>query len=185
MSVEGGLLLVGYRVVPPWAVPESMADPLLPLQIPTMSDHLVDPVPDDDTWFSSAETTRVFTRSTVTTRLQVLAMGVHERDAEDVIKRRLTLDTDQLCLNEHVRMPWPARLPLLGYELIGIEACGFHSWLCYQGTPSWAHRMLGIRLNSHGLVDKPADARRLSEAAEEPGSGLPPIPWVAAAIALA
>lgn len=102
-----GLLLVGYRVVAPWIVPEPMDDPLLPPRVVTMSDHLVDPVPDDDTWFASAEAAAAPTRLTTETTARVMAMGVHERDAEDVIGLRLTLDTDQLRLNEHVRTPWP------------------------------------------------------------------------------
>ena len=185
MRNEDGLLLVGYRAVAPWIVPAPMDDPLLPPRVLTMSDHLVDPVPDDDTWFASAEAAAALTRHAAGTTARVMAMGVHERDADDVIGLRLTLDTDQLCLNEHVRTPWPAGLHVLGYELIGIEACGFHSWLCYGEVASWAHRTLGLQLNPHGLVNTPTEAKRLAEAAEKPGSGLPPIPWVAAAIAVA
>lgn len=114
-----------------------------------------------------------------------MAMGVQEQNANVVITRQLALDTDQLCLNEQLRTPWPAGLQVLGYEVIGIESCGFHSWLCYADVTSWAHRRLGIRLNAHGLVGNLADAQRLGEAAEDSSSGLPPIPWVAAAIAIA
>jgi hypothetical protein len=116
MEHEEGLLLVGYRVVPLWAVSESMRDPLLPPQVATVSDHLVDPVPDDDTWFASAEAAAAAQPAADATA-RVMAMGLHERDADEAIAARLTLDTDQLCLNEHVRTPWPARLHPLGYEL--------------------------------------------------------------------
>jgi hypothetical protein len=184
MKHEEGLLL--GRLPGCAAVGRAGVDvrPAVPARVATMSDHLVDPVPDDDTWFASAKAAAAAVPPAVEATTWVMAMGLQERDADEAIARRLTLDTDQLCLNEQLRTPWPTELHLLGYEVIGIEACGFHSWLCYDGAASWAHRTLGIRFNAHGLVDELADAQRLGAAAEEPGCGLPPIAWVVAAIAI-
>jgi hypothetical protein len=181
---EDPLLLVGYRLVPVWVPPEAMADPLLPSQVVTISDHLVDAVPDDDTWFDSLSAANdALARSAASGSAQVLAMGLHRSDAGIAIAARLTLDTVQLCLNEHAEMAFPTTGEFLGYELIGIESCGFHSWLCYGDVAPWAYETLGIRVNAQGLITSLSDARRLSTAAQSPRSDLPPIPWAPAAIA--
>lgn len=84
----------------------------------TVSDHLVDAVPDDDTWYSSlAEAARTLAESQKTAT-RVLAMGLPATEVEVAIAHRLTLDTDQLCLNEQNRAIFPASLRLLGYESI-------------------------------------------------------------------
>ena len=53
----------------------------------------------------------------------------------------------------------------------------------YRLVPAWAHDTTGVRVNVYGLIDQISDARRLCAAAETSESGLPPIPWVPAAIA--
>src|SRR5262245_46189421 len=105
--MDSGLLLAGYRLLRPWKVPESLHWGLLPPYVLTGSDHLVDAVPDDDTWFASKESARAACALTALTDVQVLALGIEETDAAVVIRQRLALDTDQLNLNEHSRQPFP------------------------------------------------------------------------------
>jgi hypothetical protein len=154
-------VLVGYRVMPPWRPP---VRPGLPTRILTLSSCLVDAVPDDDAWFDSPGAAARHVRPGV----RVLAMGLVESESESESAAAVArLGT--------VRSPWPADLPIAGYELVSPDEPGFHSWHCFD----W-HCFDG-ELNSHGLVDDLADARRI---AAGPDSALPPVPWVAAAVAV-
>ena len=162
-------MLVGYRVVPPWRPP---VRPGLPAQILTLSSCLVDAVPDDDAWFDSSGAAARHVRPGV----RVLAMGLVESESESAaaVARLGT-----------VRSPWPADLPIAGYELVSPDEPGFHSWHCFDWHCFDWHcfdwHCFDGELNSHGLVDDLADARRI---AAGPGSALPPVLWVAAAVAV-
>lgn len=146
------LLLVGYRVMSPWLV----RVPRLPAKILTLSSCLVDAAPDDDSWFASSQQAAKHLRLGA----NLLAMGIPESHT----------DVD---LGSPARTPWPAGLPVLGYELISPDGPGFHSWHCYPDAVALDG------LNAYGLVGDLADARQL---AERPDSRLPPTPWLPAAV---
>lgn len=135
-------LLVGYRVLPPWS------------GVLTLSSCLVDAVPDDDTWFATAESAARHLRPGT----RVLAMGVSAADS--------TRFPDS--------SPWPDSLAILGYELVAPIEGGFHSWRCFQADAFGP-------LNAYGLVDDRAAARRLAGRSD---STLPPITWLPAAVAV-
>ena len=145
------LLLVGYRVLPP-------SSGLL-----TLSSCLVDAVPDDETWFPTAQAAARHLRPGT----RVLAMGVSAAD---------NVFLDAVNFSDAVNFPdasrWPGSLAVLGYELISPTEGGFHSWRCFQPDAFGP-------LNAYGLVDDLSAARQL---AGRPDSTLPPLTWFPAAV---
>lgn len=129
----------------------------------TVSDHLVDAVPDDDTWYSSlAEAARTLAESQKTAT-RVLAMGLPATEVEVAIAHRLTLDTDQLCLMNRTGQSSLRRCAF------SATSQSYRDVRLSQLAVLRRHRGLGarndwVRVNRYGLINQLRDAQRLCAA---------------------
>ena len=64
-----------------------------------------------------------------------------------------------------------------GYEVLGIGYGEFHSWYC-NSLEKEICQEFGIRPNSYGLLDSPADAEKASEYAGRDDVGAEPVAWL-------
>jgi hypothetical protein len=69
----------------------------------------------------------------------------------------------------------------LGYEVLGNDCGGFHSFVCNGLETDFAHQ-LNIKLNQHGLIDQYDQAIQGSDYANRPDLGAEPVLWIPWAI---
>ena len=65
---------------------------------------------------------------------------------------------------------------VLGFEVLGYEWGGFHSWLC-NGLEVGSSREFNIRPNSHGFISNLEDAAKSAEYASRETVGAEPALW--------
>ena len=65
---------------------------------------------------------------------------------------------------------------LLGYEVLGFETGGFHSFICNSLENDFSSK-LGIELNSNGLVENYSEASKAADYAQNPDVGAEPALW--------
>jgi hypothetical protein len=65
----------------------------------------------------------------------------------------------------------------LGYEVLGNDCGGFHSFVCNGLETDFAHK-LDIKLNQHGLIDQYDRAIQASDYANRPDLGAEQVLWI-------
>jgi hypothetical protein len=65
---------------------------------------------------------------------------------------------------------------LLGYEVLGFEMGGFHSFICNSLENEFSEK-LGISLNNHGLIQKYSEASKAADYTQMPSVGSEPALW--------
>ena len=69
----------------------------------------------------------------------------------------------------------------LGYEILGYEYGGFHSFVCNHLETDFANK-LKIKLNQYGLIEQYDLATKASDYANNPNTGAEPVLWMPWAI---
>ncbi|MEV4800323.1 hypothetical protein AB0K18_09915 [Nonomuraea sp. NPDC049421] len=83
-------------------------------------------------------------------------------------------------LSRHEPFPGPGDRPL-GFELVGYDYGGWHTWTCMGGLVADVAQATGIRPNHDGLIEDEQDARRAAQWLTDSGLGDPKVfLWTAA-----
>jgi hypothetical protein len=76
------------------------------------------------------------------------------------------------------RIPMSPEGEILGYEVLGGEETGYHSWLCYH-YEEVAFEKFGVRPNAHGLIESLEDAKKIADLIDAEGTANGPwYPWL-------
>lgn len=162
----------GFLVAPRFHRPDHLDAGLLPAEITTMSDCLVDPAPVPghwmgDPWFADAEAARALPAD----GRAVIEAAVPADLAADL---RAELG-EWTSVTGFLAVGGPPSLEPLGFELVGFESGRWHSWLCLGGLVEDVDLSTGVRPGAHGLIASEGDARRGAEYLTASGLGEPKV----------
>lgn len=65
---------------------------------------------------------------------------------------------------------------LLGFEVLGFEMGGFHSFICNSLENDFSNK-LGIKFNDYGLISSYSEASKAADYAQDPDVGAEPALW--------
>ncbi|HEY1177266.1 MAG TPA: hypothetical protein VGF17_14010 [Phytomonospora sp.] len=167
-----GFASAGFLVVRRFQRVPHMDPDLLPSEITTMSECLVDAVPVPghwarDPWFAHA----VAARAALHDGHELIEAAV---PADLVTDLRVEMGewTGATAFLSHAG---PPSLAPLGFELVGFDGGTWHSWLCLDGLTDDVDDATGVRPGRHGLIADEADARRAAEWLTASGLGDPKV----------
>ncbi|MPZ79920.1 MAG: hypothetical protein GEV28_05770 [Actinophytocola sp.] len=161
------MLSMGFLVADRTSRPVYMSATLLPEMLTSMSECVADVTPAVpwSPWFDSLTGAR-------SAGEPVLEVGVHVSDVEPLMADLQAADAvaDRLA----------RRLPLgpgerLGYELVGYDPGGWHTWLCLGGLVEDTFAATGVRPGRDGLIESEPAARRAATWLTESGRGDPKV----------
>jgi hypothetical protein len=67
---------------------------------------------------------------------------------------------------------------ILGYDVLGGESVGYHSWLCYH-YEEVGFEKFGFRPNRYGLIESLEDAKKIADHIDAEGTANGPwYPWL-------
>lgn len=188
--MEPGYVLAGYRVATraDW---HDWQDAGLPGPgLVSMSDCVVDLVPVDpsgwDDWFASPEEAKIAHEHVGRPGLHVLGVGFAAADVPGLLADIADggWDTSAGSLPERLarreRFPYPSDRRL-GFELVGFDSGGWHTWTCIGGLVADVYRATGVQPGPWGLIQDEQDARRAAQWLTDSGLGDPKVfLWAAA-----
>ncbi|MEU4448676.1 hypothetical protein AB0K14_39910 [Actinosynnema sp. NPDC050801] len=182
-------VLAGYRVVSREARPDWQDQGLPEGPLVSMSDCVSTLVPADpdgwDEWFgdpASAEAARAGRQG-----LHVIEVGIAVRDVEALLADVAEGGWDAAAGSLPGRLARAEPVTgsgVLGFELVGYDSGGWHTWMCLGGLVDDVREATGVRPGRWGLVQDEQEARVAADWLTASGLGDPKVFfWVAARIA--
>ncbi|MFF0771424.1 hypothetical protein ACFYUK_21235 [Nonomuraea wenchangensis] len=180
-------VLAGYRVAIRGYIPDWQEAGLSGPHLLSLSDCMVDLVPVDpagrDHWFASSQEAEIARSQAGNPGLHVLGVGFAADDVPGL-------------QDDMARDGWDGSLPdrlvrreefpgagerLLGFELVGFDVAGWHTWTCLGGLVTDVHQATGVRPGPDGLIQDEQDARTAARWLTDSGLGDPKVfLWAAA-----
>lgn len=191
--MDTGRLLAGYLVAAGGVRADWREVGLPSADVVSMSDCVVDLVPANrdgwDDWFDdpvSAERARARARAG-RSGLRVLAVGIDATHApallHELVEAGYRLDFGGVAGRLARREAFPDLTSgrVLGFELVGFDTGGWHTWTCLGGLVDDVRRATGVRPGKWGLIPDEQDALRAAAWLTASGLGDPKVfAWVPA-----
>ncbi len=180
-------VLAGYRVATRAHFRDWQEQGLPGPHLLSLSDCVVDLVPVDpdgwDRWFASSQEAEIARDQAGRPELHVLGVGFAADDVPG-LQDDMARDGWDGSLPERLirREEFPgAGERRLGFELVGFDVAGWHTWTCIGGLVTDVHQATGIRPGPDGLIQDEQDARRAAQWLTDSGLGDPKVfLWAAA-----
>ncbi|SEU40402.1 hypothetical protein [Nonomuraea wenchangensis] len=180
-------VLAGYRVATRAHFRDWQEQGLPGPHLLSLSDCVVDLVPVDpdgwDRWFASSQEAEIARDQAGRPELHVLGAGFAADDVPG-LQDDMARDGWDGSLPERLirREEFPgAGERRLGFELVGFDVAGWHTWTCIGGLVTDVHQATGIRPGPDGLIQDEQDARRAAQWLTDSGLGDPKVfLWAAA-----
>ncbi|MGM1064776.1 hypothetical protein [Saccharothrix sp. Mg75] len=189
--MDTDLLLAGYPVAARGARADWRDAGLSGPDLVSMSDCVVDVLPADrdgwDDWFDDPVAAGRSRVRAGRAGLHVLAVGVAAADAPGLLREMAGAGhhpdaggvAGRLARRDAFPDPRPGRV--LGFELVGFDSGGWHTWTCLDGLVDDVRRATGVRPGRWGLVRDGREARRAATWLTASGLGDPKVfLWVPA-----
>ncbi|SEQ69717.1 hypothetical protein SAMN05216188_104352 [Lentzea xinjiangensis] len=184
-------LLAGYLVVARDVRADWQDVGLRGADVISMSECVVDLVPANrdgwDDWFDdpvSAERSRAHADRS---GLHVLAVGIAATDAPALLREMADAGYGPDAGGVAGRLARREAFPdvrsgrVLGFEPVGFDTGGWHTWTCLGGLVAEVRQATGVRPGSWGLIQDEQEARRAAEWLTASGLGDPKVfSWVPA-----
>jgi hypothetical protein len=190
--MELGYALAGYLVATRTDRQDWQDASLPDTGLVSLSDCVVDLVPVEDPsgwddWFASPHEAEAARDQAGKPGLHVLAVGFATADVPGLLADMADSGWDAGSLPERLarREPFPhASGQRLGFELVGFDGGGWHTWTCLGGLVADVRRATGVRPGRWGLIQDEQDARRAAQWLTDSGLGDPKVfLWAAALLA--
>ncbi|MCP2168412.1 hypothetical protein LX83_005290 [Goodfellowiella coeruleoviolacea] len=182
----------GYRVAPRVARPDWADAGLPPGELVSMSNCVVDLVPagpeDWQFWFADPESAEQARARSGVPGAQVLVVGFSARDIPALVEDMAEAGWDELAggvperLARHQPVTDGRVGQVLGFELVGFDFGGWHTWICLGGLVSDVERATGVRPGRWGLIQDGDEARRAAAWLTESGNASPDVYFWSAAL---
>jgi len=183
-----GLIVGGWVIVRTVAVPSWVVGVRVP-ELFTISDCIQEDLPRPEPWFGdwfhNPQEAHDCARSVPAPDPLVVTVAL-PADMADEFMSEVEEGSATWFETLHQRALLPSDADILGFEVVGAEAClDFHSWHCH-GYAAEVDDALGIRVNRRGLIPTLEEARRvLGWMLERPIDEAPePVPWTVVALAV-
>jgi hypothetical protein len=188
-GVKGeGLVVGGWVVVRAIAVPSWLEGVGVP-ELLTISDCIQEDLPCPEPWlgdwFQDLEEAGAAARTVVGAEPLVVTAAL-PADMVDGFVSEAGGDGAAWFGTLCQRVPLPADAEILGFEVVGAEAClDFHSWHCH-GYAAEVSDALGITVNGRGLIPTLQEARRVLVwmLGRPMGQAPEPVPWTVVGLAV-
>ncbi|WP_449060691.1 hypothetical protein [Planomonospora algeriensis] len=156
----------------------------------SLSGCVVDLVPVDlggwDDWFADPQEAGIAREHAGKPGLHVLGVGFAATDVPGLLADIADGGWDASAGSLPERLARRERFPCrggrrLGFELVGFDSGGWHTWTCLGGLVADVHRATGVQPGSWGLIQDELDARRAARWLTDSGLGDPKVfLWTAA-----
>lgn len=129
--------------------------------------------------FSSPEFAQRFVRELEVSTYELLLIGLgYPAVFVDSFGKEDDTVPPMLWAMVNKRIPMAPAGEILGYEVLGGEQFGYHSWLCYH-YEEIGFEKFGMRPNRYGLIERLEDAKKIADHVDAEGTANGPwYPWL-------